>query len=251
MEALIVIQASLNSPKNQFNTFGKYKYRSCEDILAALKPLLKEQSALLTMSDDIVLIGERYYVRATATISCGGAKESVRAYARESEDKKGMDSSQVTGAASSYARKYALNGLFAIDDTKDADATETHGDPKSMSKSLPELTQANDKAWQRAIVKYKEDGNFSAIEKHMTISEKNKSLIMSIHEEIERVEVEKGLAWIDSHVQKKASDIDLDAGWNKYIIPVLKNFTPEHQNELTIAYLDTMACLKELTNGVK
>lgn len=116
------IQGKLNAPKGQYNAFGKYKYRSCEDILAAVKPLLGEYDCSLTLVDDIVLVGSRFYIKATATLfdSCGNTI-STTAFAREEEAKKGMDASQVTGAASSYARKYALNGLFAIDDTKDAD----------------------------------------------------------------------------------------------------------------------------------
>ncbi len=116
------IQNKLNAPKGQYNAFGKYKYRSCEDILAAVKPLLGEYDCSLTLVDDIMLVGSRFYIKATATLfdSCGNTI-STTAFAREEEAKKGLDASQVTGAASSYARKYALNGLFAIDDTKDAD----------------------------------------------------------------------------------------------------------------------------------
>lgn len=123
MKELKEIQSALNVPKGQYNAFGKYKYRSCEDILAALKPLLKQQNCTLTISDDIQPVGSRIYVKATATLTNDKGEAAVTtAFAREEESKKGMDASQVTGAASSYARKYALNGLFAIDDTKDADA---------------------------------------------------------------------------------------------------------------------------------
>ena len=124
MEALQNIQAKLKAPKGQFNSFGKYKYRSCEDILEALKPLLIENKAELILSDDIVAVGDRYYVRATATLKAGTESASSTGLAREADDKKGMDSSQITGTASSYARKYALNGLFLIDDAKDADSDE-------------------------------------------------------------------------------------------------------------------------------
>lgn len=129
MNKLLEIQAELKAPKSQFNSFGKYHYRNCEDILEALKPLLVKHGLTLTISDDIVAIGNRVYVRATASIKGAVVAEdvSVTAYARESEDKKGMDAAQVTGAASSYARKYALNGLFLIDDTKDADSSNDHG----------------------------------------------------------------------------------------------------------------------------
>lgn len=123
MKELAIIQSALNVPKGQFNAFGKYKYRSCEDILAALKPLLKQNDCTLTISDDIMQVGNRFYIKATASLTnSNGEQATVTAFAREEDSKKGMDASQVTGAASSYARKYALNGLFAIDDTKDADA---------------------------------------------------------------------------------------------------------------------------------
>lgn len=122
---LAEVQTALKAPKGQFNSFGNYRYRSCEDILEALKVLLYGQ-ATVVVSDEIVQIGERYYVRATATFKSQEEEVSVSAYAREAEEKKGMDAAQITGATSSYARKYALNGLFAIDDTKDADS-DTQG----------------------------------------------------------------------------------------------------------------------------
>lgn len=127
IEALSSIQSELKAPKGQYNAFGKYKYRSCEDILEALKPVLAKHKAAVQISDDIVERGGRIYVQATATLHAADDCISNTAYAREDETKKGMDGAQVTGAASSYARKYALNGLFAIDDTKDPDATNDHG----------------------------------------------------------------------------------------------------------------------------
>lgn len=120
-QKVVAIQSKLKAPKGQYNSFGKYNYRSCEDILEGVKPLLSENELVLTIEDSIEMIGDRYYVKATATLSDGTNSISTSAYARESLDKKGMDSSQVTGATSSYARKYALNGLLCIDDTKDAD----------------------------------------------------------------------------------------------------------------------------------
>lgn len=123
-EALIKIQSELKVPKNQKNKFGGYNYRSCEDIMESVKPLLNKNDVVLVMSDDIVSVGMRYYVKSTAILSDGEDVISNSAFARESEIKKGMDDSQITGAASSYARKYALNGLFCIDDTKDADTDE-------------------------------------------------------------------------------------------------------------------------------
>ena len=123
-EKLAKVQAELKAPKGQFNSFGKYHYRSQEDILEAVKPILSRQGMTINLTDDIVLVGERYYVKSTATVSDGTDTISVTAFAREPSEKKGMDESQITGTASSYARKYALNGLFAIDDTKDSDAEE-------------------------------------------------------------------------------------------------------------------------------
>lgn len=138
---LAQIQSELKAPKGQRNTFGKYNYRSCEDILEAVKPLLTERGLVLLITDDIVQIGERYYVRATATIyDSEGSYISNSALAREEGVKKGMDASQITGATSSYARKYALNGLFAIDDTKDADATNKGQDEQKPAKATAQPT---------------------------------------------------------------------------------------------------------------
>lgn len=134
MKELIAIQAELKAPKSQYNNFGKYAYRSCEDILEAVKPLLNKYDAALIVSDEIIEIGGRVYVKAKAELifpcdKSGTGWKSVNAtgWAREEESKKGMDSAQLTGSTSSYARKYALNGLLCIDDAKDADASNTHG----------------------------------------------------------------------------------------------------------------------------
>jgi hypothetical protein len=124
---LAIIQSKVKAPKGQFNSFGKYHYRSAEDILEAVKQVVNPMGYSITISDTIICAGDRYYIKATATLSNGKESWSVDGYAREEESKKGMDGSQVTGASSSYARKYALNGLFALDDTKDSDATNTHG----------------------------------------------------------------------------------------------------------------------------
>ena len=135
------IQAKLKAPKGQFNNFGKYKYRSCEDIVEAVKPLLAEAGYHLILSDDIVLVGDRIYVKATATVFNGTEiLGTATAFAREPQDKKGMDYSQITGTASSYARKYALNGLFAIDDTKDADTMPLVVDELINDQQYQELT---------------------------------------------------------------------------------------------------------------
>jgi hypothetical protein len=145
MECLRSIQCELKAPKGQYNSFGKYNYRSCEDILEAVKPLLDKYKATVYITDDMVLVGDRVYVKATATIVDAGGKEiSVSAFAREPLDRKGMDSSQITGASSSYARKYALNGLFLIDDTKDADTEELKNETDARSKtkaSKPSYTE--------------------------------------------------------------------------------------------------------------
>ena len=129
IEKIVAIQSELKAPKGQYNSFGKYNYRSCEDILEGAKPLLAKHGLVLTIQDSIDLIGDRFYVKATATITDGKEQLSTSAYARESLDKKGMDASQVTGTTSSYARKYALNGLLAIDDTKDADTMDNSKKP--------------------------------------------------------------------------------------------------------------------------
>ncbi|MEW9603239.1 ERF family protein [Bacteroides sp. L008] len=127
MRELVTIQQKLKAPKGQFNNFGKYKYRSCEDILESVKPVLAETKCTLTLSDEMIAVGDRIYVKATVTLTnAEGEKEVTTAFAREEETKKGMDGSQITGASSSYARKYALNGLFCIDDAKDSDSTNTH-----------------------------------------------------------------------------------------------------------------------------
>lgn len=137
------IQQELKAPKGQFNRFGNYKYRSCEDILNSLKQYL--EGGTVTISDEIVMIGTRYYVKATATFTDNeGTVTQATAYAREAADRKGMDESQITGSASSYARKYALNGLFMIDDTADADATNKHDSPM-RSAAVPAVGNKSDK----------------------------------------------------------------------------------------------------------
>lgn len=137
-EKLMNVQTELKAPKSQYNGFGKYKYRSCEDVLESLKPVLSKFKLAITISDDVVEVNSRNYIKATVTlINVEKADEQIQvtALAREEETKKGMDGSQITGASSSYARKYALNGLFAIDDTKDSDATNTGDEKKTKDKS--------------------------------------------------------------------------------------------------------------------
>lgn len=149
-ERVVIVQKELKAPKGQYNSFGKYRYRSAEDILNSVKPLLAVNDLILTLSDELIALGSRIYVKATATLQdCNTDNAiSVDAYAREDEVKKGMDGSQITGAASSYARKYALNGLFLIDDTKDADATNdgTHeANNNRLQEALNLIAQANNR----------------------------------------------------------------------------------------------------------
>ena len=165
-EKLMHIQTELKAPKSQFNSFGKYHYRNLEDILEALKPLLEKHKVIINVTDEIVLIGERYYVKATATLTDleeWGSLSST-AYAREEESKKGMDASQLTGSTSSYARKYALNGLFAIDDTKDSDTTNKHENDGNKAKSdtvtvqmLHAVLKENGVSVERVLDKYRKD----------------------------------------------------------------------------------------------
>ena len=144
-QKLMEVQSKLKAPKSQYNSFGKYSYRSCEDILEALKPLLNEVGAIVNISDQVKLIGDRYYIEATAMFLDVNTGDSIisKAIAREDESKKGQDLAQLSGATSSYARKYALNGLFAIDDNKDADSTNTHGkDIKPNMTPVSGITEA-------------------------------------------------------------------------------------------------------------
>lgn len=141
IEKLVLIQSELKAPKNQRNNFGNYNYRSCEDILEAVKPHLKKHGLFLYITDDLITSGNRYYIQATVMITDGTETLRTNGIAREEETKKGMDSSQITGASSSYARKYALNGMFGIDDAKDSDATNTHDKFNTNIPATPELKQ--------------------------------------------------------------------------------------------------------------
>ncbi len=161
MDILSKIQYELNAPKNQRNNFGKYNYRSCEDILEGLKKLMSKYNFSVTLSDEIVMVGDRIYVKATArifiTIDGKTYDESSTAFAREPKDQKGMNEAQITGSASSYARKYALNGLFAIDDNKDADTDEHHNNAKNRpTQNVNRVESEEDK--RRKIAKYFESG---------------------------------------------------------------------------------------------
>ena len=181
-DKLAKVQSELKAPKNQYNSFGKYNYRSCEDILEAAKPLCIANGLLLTVSDEVVQVGDRIYIRATASVTDGEGTIQTFGMAREAEDKKGMDPAQLTGATSSYARKYALGGLFALDDTKDADATNDHGKGKAQAvaekaqaagigeqvkeykccdcgKAFQEFTDKNGKTWNAGQVYHMSESN--------------------------------------------------------------------------------------------
>lgn len=161
-EKLLAIQTKLKAPKGQYNSFGKYSYRSAEDILEAVKPLNAEQGVLLTITDEIKEVGGRIYVVATATASDGTDELKVSAFAREPENKKGMDDSQITGATSSYARKYALNGLYAIDDNKDAD-TDEH---KQQQENAPKKQQAQKQQQKQQAQQQQQEKGFTEQELH-------------------------------------------------------------------------------------
>ena len=165
---LMNIQQELKAPKGQYNDFGKYAYRSCEDILEAVKPLLKKEKVVLTISDELQYIGNRYYIKATATLIDTESDSTISnsAYAREEETKKGMDGSQITGASSSYARKYALNGLFGIDDNKDSDTTNIQSkEEKEDKKASPKQIELIQKYYQgENLTKLLEVNNIEKLE---------------------------------------------------------------------------------------
>jgi len=200
MKELSVIQQELKAPKGQFNSFSNFNYRSCEDILNAVKPLLKKQDAFLTLTDTMVQLGDRYYVHAVATIYTEkGNSLSVSAYAREALTKKGMDEAQITGAASSYARKYALNGLFCIDDTKDADSMDNKDNPTHKATTSPqkaieekpdikETPEMNEKAVKIAEM-FESSKDLAELEKHAT----------SFRDEINTTMSKEFRAWLKSN----------------------------------------------------
>lgn len=154
-EKINKIQVELKAPKSQRNNFGNYNFRNCEDILEALKPLLLREKIIIQLSDELVQTGDRFYIKATATLIDveSGEKHSTTAFAREELSKKGMDGSQITGASSSYARKYALNGLLAIDDTKDSDTTNTHNNNDSKNQKKQASTEEKRKNGENYIAK--------------------------------------------------------------------------------------------------
>lgn len=187
---LAEIQAEIKAPKGQFNSFGKYKYRSCEDLVEAIKPVINPKGYSLILTDEVVSVGDRIYFKATATITNGTETYFATGWAREDDNKKGMDASQLSGATSSYARKYALNGLFAIDDTKDSDSTNdgkedkkttVHVDKKEEVKVLQRVAFTPDhKRWPEAKTKLSEGSTTMAkLEELFIITEENKALLLS------------------------------------------------------------------------
>lgn len=196
MEKLIKIQSELKAPKGNYNSFGKFHYRNCEDILEAVKPLLANEKCTLTLSDEIVAIADKVYVRATATISDGKEQHSTSAYARESENKKGMDESQMTGTASSYARKYALNGLFLIDDTKDVDTDEfQHTKQKAKKKQSGATKKTEDKKkadWRTKVLDLAKSKGITAIDLATKYKLNNSTSAERFKEIYEELNVEKG-----------------------------------------------------------
>lgn len=194
MKELIEIQAELKAPKNQHNSFGKYNYRSCEDILEAVKPLLKKQKCTLTLTDGVLEVAEFAFVDATATISNGKESVSVRAQAGINPNRKGMDIAQSFGSSSSYARKYALNGLFLIDDTKDADHTNDHGkaskvqprpiasmDTVKFKAPTPqkETMNATHPNWDKCVKYLRGVGSMTELEKKYIISDDVKEKLIA------------------------------------------------------------------------
>ena len=176
---LLNVQAKLKAPKSQFNSFAKFNYRSCEDILEAVKPLLKEEGLLLVVSDELVQIGDRYYIKTTAKVTDGSESEEAVAFAREPEMKKGNDEPQITGTASSYARKYALNGLFLIDDTKDPD-TDEYAKQTKKAETKAEKTSSYNLSFQEVREKL---GELTTVEelnnywKELGLSEKQANIL--------------------------------------------------------------------------
>ena len=185
---LLKIQSELKAPKSQFNSFGKYKYRNCEDILEAVKPLLLKYDCTMTITDEVTEVGGRVYVKAIVTLQDGDNVHQVSAYAREDENKKGMDLSQLTGATSSYARKYALNGMFLIDDTKDSDTTNQHGSsgeakqngqPKAKQNGKEELTPDHPKWAEAKKALQSNNVTIETLKKHFTLTDTNEKTLSS------------------------------------------------------------------------
>ena len=197
-QKLIEIQAELKAPKSQFNKFGGYNYRNCEDILEAVKPLCAKHEIVPLLSDEIVMIGDRFYIKATAKVTDGKDEIATTAYARESKDKKGMDESQITGSASSYARKYALNGLFCIDDTKDADFMDNSQNSKSQQQPKPQPAKEKYVAGYDEFLKIQKEKNVPPAEITKYVAAEFKKPRVCMLDEFEMV---AALKWIKNYGQ--------------------------------------------------
>lgn len=196
-QKLIAIQSELKAPKSQYNKFGGYNYRNCEDILEAVKPLCAKHEIVPLLSDEVVVIGDRYYIKATAKVTDGNDEIATTAFARESKDKKGMDESQITGSASSYARKYALNGLFCIDDTKDADFMDNAQNKKPAS-TLAQTTKPKEKhvAGYDEFLKIQKEKNVPPVEITKYVAAEFKKPRVGMLDEFEMV---VALKWIKNY----------------------------------------------------
>ena len=196
---LLNVQRDLKAPKGQFNDFGNYKYRSAEDILEAVKPLLTEQGLLMTITDMIEQVGERYYIKAKIIVTDGDDTVEVTGYARESLNKKGMDDSQITGTASSYARKYAMNGLFLIDDTKDSDSNENRIERENRAKKADVEAEREKQAKIAKLNTQFENGLKAAKEKDAPME------LLTEWNKLHKVQAIKEIAkWINENTEKKA-----------------------------------------------
>lgn len=197
-QKLIEIQAELKVPKSQYNKFGGYNYRNCEDILEAVKSLCAKHEIVPLLSDEIVMIGDRFYIKATAKVTDGKDEIATTAYARESKDKKGMDESQITGSASSYARKYALNGLFCIDDTKDADFMDNSQNSKSQQQPKPQPAKETHVKGYNEFLKIQKEKNVPPVEITKFVAAEFKKPRVGMLDEFEMV---AALKWIKSYGQ--------------------------------------------------
>lgn len=197
-QKLIEIQAELKAPKSQYNKFGGYNYRNCEDILEAVKPLCAKHEIVPLLSDEIVMIGDRFYIKATAKVTDGKHEIATTAYARESKDKKGMDESQITGSASSYARKYALNGLFCIDDTKDVDFMDNSQNSKSQQQPKPQPAKETNVKGYNEFLKIQKEKNVPPVEITKFVAAEFKKPRVGMLDEFEMV---AALKWIKSYGQ--------------------------------------------------
>ena len=195
---LLNVQRDLKDPKSQRNTFGNYNYRSAEDILEAVKPLLTEQGLLMTITDMIEQVGERYYIKAKIIVTDGEDTVEVTGYARESLNKKGMDDSQITGTASSYARKYAMNGLFLIDDTKDSDSNENRTERENRAKKADVEAEREKQAKIAKLNTQFENGLKAAKEKGAPME------LLTEWNKLHKVQAIKEIAkWINENTEKK------------------------------------------------